>query len=267
MTYIEDSKSAAELLFDRKHQLFLNFNAHTNQAKNSILYLNNKLITFAKNLSHKSNLNYLDVGCGFGDKTLSMIKAIQTYHPIKATALDPSPQLLSMFQEEISDQTIDIICSTWEDYHPVTCFDFISSIHTFYYIDNWKCAILKMIDNLAVGGKICIALRSIDPVCQFRDYFYKKIHKDGRKERNCEELCELLKQLNIQYEIDYVDSVLDISDCLIQNEKGKQLIEFVLRQPYENLHNISNEIILYLKQIQNNSHLTQRDGYIWISKQ
>ena len=55
MTYIEDSKSAAELLFDRKHQLFLNFNAHTNQAKNSILYLNNKLITFAKNLSHKSN--------------------------------------------------------------------------------------------------------------------------------------------------------------------------------------------------------------------
>ena len=267
MTYIKDSKSAAELLFDRKHQLFLNFNAHTNQAKNSILYLNNQLITFAKNLPLKSTFNYLDVGCGFGDKTLSIIKAIQTYHPVKTLALDPSSQLLSMFKEVVSDQTIDIICSTWEDYHPVTNFDFISSIHTFYYIDNWECAILKMIDNLENDGKICIALRSTDPVCQFRDYFYKKIHNDGRKERNCQELCELLKQLNIQYKVDYVDSMLDISDCLILNEKGKQLIEFILRQPYENLHDISNKIISYFKQIQNNGHLIQRDGYIWISNQ
>ena len=95
-----------------------------------------------------------------------------------------------------------------------------------------------MLSSLEKDGKLCIALRSTDSVCTFRDYFYKKIHHDGRQERNCNELCELLNKLNINYKLDYVDSVLDIRDCLLQNEKGKQLIEFLLRQPFEQFQNI-----------------------------
>ncbi len=64
-----------------------------------------------------------------------------------------------------------------------------------------------------------------------------------------------------------LNQYLGINDCFIHNEKGKQLIEFILHQPYEKLHDLSNEIILYLKKIQNNGYLAQRDGYIWISNQ
>ena len=55
MNFINDSKSAAELLFDNKHQLFLNFNDHTDQAKNSINYLNDKLNTFVEEFAFQIN--------------------------------------------------------------------------------------------------------------------------------------------------------------------------------------------------------------------
>lgn len=264
MAYMTDVKSAAELLFEKKHQLFLNFCAHTTQTKNSIMYMRDKLDTLAKSLATKSIFNYLDIGCGFGDKTLSMINAIKQYHRINAVALDPSERLLSLFKEALHGQDLDIVCTTWEEYQSDTNFNFISSIHTFYYINNWEYAILKMMACLDRNGEICVALRSTDAVCQFRDFIYEIIHNDGRKERNCEELCELLDNLNIKYKIDYVDSVLDINDCLLNNEKGKQLLEFILRQPYDNLFDINHEIISYLTKVQRNGYVTQRDGYIWI---
>ncbi len=267
MTYMKDPKSAADLLFTKRHQLFLNFDEHTDQSENAILYLNTQLSKLASTLSSTSQFNYLDVGCGFGQKTLAIINTIQAYCLIKTIALDPSHELLSLFKNEISDQSIDLFPSTWEEYQPNIQFDFISSFHTFYYIDHWQFAISKMLDALKLNGQICIALRSIDPVCQFKDYFYSKIYDDRRRERNSDELCELLIKLNIEYQIDYVDSLLDIRDCLEKNKKGRQLLEFILRQPYEKLADFEDEIILYLKKIENNGYLMQRDAYIWISNQ
>jgi len=267
MTYTSNSQSAAEMLFERKHQLFLNFSAHSSQAQNSVMYLNQKLSAATKSHPLQSTFNYLDVGCGYGNKTLSVIQIIQNHCPVKAVALDPSEQLLAIFKKEIKDQSIDIVCSTWEAYQSASSFHFISSIHAFYYIDKWEQAISKMMSALDGEGKICIALRSNDPVCQFKDYFFQRIYKDGRKERNCEELCELLNKLNINYELDYVDSALDINDCLLQNEKGEQLIEFLLRQPYHKLHSVKDEITSYLEKNQKNGYLTHRDGYVWISNQ
>lgn len=65
---IHDSKSVAELLFDRKHQIFSNFQEHTNQKKNSALYLMNELDAWMKNSVPQKNFSYLDVGCRFGDQ-------------------------------------------------------------------------------------------------------------------------------------------------------------------------------------------------------
>jgi len=265
MDYIKNLKSASQLLFDRNHQLFLNFNQHTNQAEYAILYLKNKLNTLAAHLTAKPAFHYLDVGCGFGNKTLSIIHTIQKYYSVNTVALDPSAKLLSIFKEQITDQPISLICSTWEDYCPTVKFHFISSIHTFYYINNWEQAIKKMIASLEKKGFLCIAIRSSDVVCKFRDYFYKKIYGEEKKERNSDELCQLLEQLGIPYTIDYVDSLLDIRDCLLQNENGEKLIEFLLRQPYSKLQNIKDDIVMYLKNIHENGYLAQKDGYVWIS--
>lgn len=264
---INDAKSVAELLFDKNHQLFLNFQEHTNQKQNSALYLMNELNEWIKNLVLLNNFSYLDVGCGFGDLTLSIIKTIQKYSAVNSVALDPSQQLLAMFKENINEQVIDLICSTWETYQPTQRFHFISSIHTFYYVDDWQTTISKMLSTLDDHGQICIALRSNDPVCQFRNYFYKKIHHNEKRERSCDELCLLLDKLGIKYKLNYVNSTLDVRDCILRNEKGKKLLEFILRQPYANLEALHDEIISYFKHIEENGHLTQRDGYVWIKKQ
>ena len=256
----------AELLFDKNHQLFLNFDKHTDQTKNSILYLNEKINELAGNLALTSAFKYLDVGCGFGNKTLTIIQTIKKYHPVAAVALDPSATLLSIFKKQTTDQAVNLICSTWESYRPETQFNFISSIHTFYYIDNWNPAITKMIGNLAKSGMICIAIRSNDDACKFKNHFFKKLHPD-KKERTCDELCELLTQLGISYKKDIITSKLDINDCLLQNIKGEQLIEFLLRQPYAKLNRIKDEIISYLENTHKNGCLIQQDGYIWISGQ
>jgi SAM-dependent methyltransferase len=259
------SRSAAELLFERRHQLFLNFDAHTTQTEQSRHYLKNQLEQWATSLTPQSPFNYLDVGCGFGNRTLSIIDTLIKHTEVNPVALDPSKQLLQLFNQNKGSHSIELICSTWEDYSPSAKFDFVSSIHTFYYIDDWQSAIYKMLDVLNRKGKLCIAIRSQDQVCQFRNHFFGKLFDDQRKERDCDELIELLDRLNICFKLDYVDSVLDIGNCLQQNEKGKQLLEFVLRQPFEALEHLTSEIVSYLDRIQKNGVLTQRDGYVWIS--
>jgi len=62
-----------------------------------------------------------------------------------------------------------------------------------------------------------------------------------------------------------VPSILDIRDCLAANEKGIQLIEFILRHPYEDISdNIKREIHEYLETNNEQGYLSQNDGYVWI---
>ena len=240
--------------------------AHTDQAENAIRYMQNKLLSVFNKTESKSGLNYLDVGCGYGGKTLPIIHVLEDVGIVNTIALDPSENLLSLFKAQKNNERIHFVCSTWEDYYPESTFNFISSIHTFYYIHDWKTAIEKMINSLDQGGIICIALRANDVVCQFRNYFYKKIYADNRTERNCDELCALLELLHIHYKIEFVESKLDVRDCLLQNAQGQQLIEFLLRFPYADISNqVKNEIHTYLEDAHQDGYLSQSDGYVWIN--
>lgn len=259
------TNTAADFLFEKKHRLFLNFVAHTDQVINSIKYLRNQIKEYTKNYSKEPPFHYLDVGCGYGDKTQAMIKTINQYVRVNTVALDPSSVLLSIFEKDGAGEDVELICSSWEHYEPDRKFDLITSIHAFYYIDNWEVAIRKMKHILLDNGKICIALRSNDSVCKFRNHFYPKIHGYNKLERVSDELCELLECNGIEYNMDYVPSILDIRDSLDQNEKGIQLIEFILRHPYKDIKdNIKREIHEYLKSNNEQGCLSQKDAYVWI---
>jgi len=259
------TNTAANFLFEKKHRLFLNFVAHTDQVINSINYLRNQISEFASKSDKELPFNYLDVGCGYGDKTQAIIKTINHHARVNTVALDPSSVLLSIFAKDGVGEDIDLICSNWEDYEPNRKFNLITSIHAFYYIDNWEVAIRKMKNNLLKNGKICVALRSNDSVCKFRNHFYPKIHGYDKLERISDELCELLNRNGFKYNLDYVPSILDIRDCLAANEKGIQLIEFILRHPYEDISdNIKREIHEYLETNNEQGYLSQNDGYVWI---
>jgi SAM-dependent methyltransferase len=256
----------SEYIFDKKHQIFLNFIDHTNQAKNAVQYMEKIIPGITHKISDQSAFRYLDVGCGYGYKTQSIINAIKRHHVVNTTAIDPSSELLGIFKNQTKDDHINFVCQSWEDYQPIENFHFISSIHTFYYIDDWESAINKMMRHLTSQGVVCIAIRANDEICHFKDYFFEKIHGSFKKERNFHELCNLIKQMDVKYNVDIVESKLNIKDCLLDNTEGKQLIEFLLRQPYADLSDsIKKDIIKYLEANHHDGYLTHQDGFVWIS--
>lgn len=263
---IAEKYSGSELLFDKKHQLFFNFLEHTDQAKNAVQYMNTIIMKILQNILDTTPLRYLDIGCGYGYKTQSIIDSVKQNHCIHTTALDPSAELLSIFKDQSTNKNIELVCSTWEDYQSENTFHLITSIHTFYYITDWKSAINKMLRLLDEKGAICIAIRSNDQVCQFKNHFFKKLDGINKKEHDFDELCQTLNSLGLQYESKIIESRLDINDCLEMNEKGKQLIEFLLRLPYSDLpNNLHTEIKNYLKKYQSDGYLLQQDGFVWIT--
>lgn len=264
---LNTSAEEAKFIFNKKYQLFLNFISHTEQAQNAIQYIETIIPNIIAHKTLKeSSIKYLDIGCGYGDKTLSIINLIKKYHSISTTAIDPSPELLSIFKNQFANKDINLQCSPWESYQLIENFDLITSIHTFYYIDDWEAAINKMLTHLNKSGTILIVIRSDDEVCKFKDYFFQKINSPVKKERNFSELCTAIKQMKLKHTAHIVESKLNIENCLLENEKGKQLIEFLLRTSYSDLaDNIKDEIKEYLKNNQRNGCLTHQDGFIWVS--
>jgi SAM-dependent methyltransferase len=261
-----NNSAEARFIFDKKYQLFLNFIKHTDQATNATRYMEKIITDIAQKISNNSTFRYLDIGCGYGYKTLSIIDTIKKHRLVNTTAIDPSSELLSIFKKQAKNENIDYICTNWENYQPVEDFHLISSIHTFYYIANWQFAINKMMNCLNNKGTICIAIRSDDEICKFKNYFFKKIQSPSKTERNFNELCDLLEKMNIKYKSDIVESKLNIQDCLLENDAGKQVVEFLLRMPYEDIPNsIKDEIKKYLEMNHHDGCLTHQDGFVWIS--
>ena len=121
-----------------------------------------------------STIDYLDVGCGYGYKTKSIIDILQRDHNVNATGIDPSPELITIFRKQVNDKNIHLACSTWEDFEPENKMHLITSIHTFYYITDWLGAINKMLESLHKDGVNLHSNSSNDPVCQFKNHFSKK---------------------------------------------------------------------------------------------
>lgn len=255
---------AANLLFDKRHQLFLNFVAHTDQVKNGIICLKGIAGKVASTCATPT-VEYMDVGCGYGDKTLAVMEKIEETHTVKVTALDPAQAMISLFRTKAEEKNVQYECIGWNEYQPRQDYHLITSIHAFYYINDWEQAILKMKSYLRENGVICIALRCRDEVCEFRNYFFKLMYGEETREHDNHELCELLDKMGLKYEVEYVDSVLDIRDSLALNKKGIELIEFVLRKSYSEMSDdLKNEINEYLKRFNHSGFMKQRDGYILI---
>lgn len=263
MTKQYNSQSSSKLLFNKNYQLFLNFLNHTSQVKNILKYMASTIPSYMQKLHQNIPLEYLDIGCGHGDKTLSIINLLQQTHTVNTTAIDPSPELLAIFKNQHNGNCAKLTCSTWEGYKPTKKFHFITSIHTFYYIQNWKSAIKKMLNHLSNNGVIAIVIRANDEIHQFKNYFFNKIYSNHKKEVNFELLCKTLTKLNINYETQIIESNLNMNGCLLENKAGKQLIEFFLRLPYSDIpENIKLEIKEYLEQHQHNGHLINQDGFV-----
>jgi SAM-dependent methyltransferase len=256
----------AKFLFSRKHELFFNFLAHTTQDKNTVIFLQDILSNHFDNFDGEQ-IHLIDVGCGYGIKTVPLLKNLTRFAPVQTTALDPSKELLDYFQQNFKVKDVEFVQSDWETYTPKKTYDVILSVQTFYYIKEWEKSIRKMLDTLNPGGILCLSIRSKDEICIFKDYFMPKFNDGYSSERNHQELCATLDDMKVAYSAKTVKSELDISDCLIPNDQGKMLIEFMLRKPYQEIpQEIQQEINHYLHDNNKQGKLMHEDGFIWIVK-
>jgi SAM-dependent methyltransferase len=266
MLSTKDKKAAVEFYFNDEAQIYFNFLQYTTQSTNAIEYTQNFIKNNVLSTLESSCIEYVDIGCGYGNKTIPIIDFIKQYRAVSATAIDPSNELLSIFIKQSEDKEIKFVCSTWEEYEIINKFHLITSIHTFYYIDDWEAAIIKMLDSLHSNGVICISIRCNDYLYKFKNHFSKKLFKNAKLERSFEDLQFLMDKIGLKYKTDFVESQLNIEECLADTERGKNLIEFLLQIPYQKIPDYTKkDIIKYIKQHQNNGYLTHNDGFLWIS--
>jgi SAM-dependent methyltransferase len=267
MIKVDCNKAKTEFYFNSDAQVYLNFIKYTSQSDNAVQYIKNIIKTHFLTKISSPCLQYLDIGCGFGNKTKSIVSLIKQYHSINAVAIDPSVEFICIFDQNKEHKEIELIRSTWEEYSTVNKFHLITSIHTFYYIDDWELSIKKMLNALHDNGVICVSIRSKDELHRFKEYFYRKIYNKQFSERSFEELIFILDNLDLKYKLDIIESKLNIENCLIETDSGIKLLEFLLQIPYNDIpDSFRKEIIEYINQKQNNGYLSHRDGFVWIYK-
>ena len=255
----------AKFLFSKNQQLFFNFLDHSTQEISAINYLTEKIPSMLSQSTIKKPTSFLDVGCGHGIKTLALIKKLKEFGEVETTVLDPSEELLDYFKKHSTETNIEYVLSDWESFKPQKMFELIVSIHTFYYIKEWKRSINRMLNALNDDGIICICIRSKGDVYKFKDHFLPKLNDRYKSERNYFELCTILDEMGFDYGGEIVESELDIMDILSMKEKGQMLIEFMLRKPYDDIPSeVRKEIIEYLKTHNKNGKLIHKDGFVWI---
>ncbi|PJC00991.1 MAG: hypothetical protein CO073_04660 [Candidatus Komeilibacteria bacterium CG_4_9_14_0_8_um_filter_36_9] len=113
--------------------MFFNFIEHSTQDKNAVRFLKSLLFEHCKAHPKRREITFLDVGCGYGTKTLHVRDHLTKLARVKTTALDPSGELLDYFKHHSHRRDIEFVQSDWESYSSQKKYDIIVSIHTFYY--------------------------------------------------------------------------------------------------------------------------------------
>lgn len=263
MTAPHQPKENAGYLFNSERSRYVSFVNRTTQVDAAIQYL---LSAIPEKLAATPRLDYLDVGCGYGNKTTKIIACLrQLAQRVHTVALDPSAELLSQFANVSSDADIVFENMFWHDYQGQQQFDLITSIHTFYYMDDWLAAVEKMLAYCKPEGKACIVIRQFDDICRFKTYVANTWFEGERVERTAERLCEILDHHRIPFRLDGVTSRLDVRDAIADTPQGRELVEFLLRiDSIDMTPEMIQGVRDYLTQHSDQGFLTHHDAFIWL---
>lgn len=252
--------------FAKQFQVVTSFLSRTNQLNQLQGYLCRTLPELLSGIEKQSSVEFMDIGCRNGFMTVPVISALKEYvNSVSTTAIDTSPILLEQFQESHADQDIQFINEGWLEFNPPHKYDIIMCVHVLYKFPDWKLAIKKMMECRKEGGVICLVIRADDELLQFKNRFFPRLHAEQGKERDFSQLCSLLNEMNVFFEPNVVESELDISDLIGNDEQGQMIIEYVLRKSYEDIpKSVLLEIAQYWRAFENRRKIELRDGFVWI---
>ena len=244
-------------LYQENPSIFQRYIALTNQKQILIDKFCKKIIE--NNISKK--LSLLDIGCADGMVTDKIIDKLIQLYQIEVTVIETSKELISQFKAR-TDYDIKFINDNVESMDSLPKSDFILLAHVVSYIDNLEKFIDKVINSLNSKGIALIVVSN--------DYSDDKKVKNILKGQKIEDTISnsvksILSKKKVKYDVEVVESEIDVSGIEDMNENGKTIIEFFKHKGFEEIssdeiNNIKNKIL----NIENEKKITKREDYIWI---
>ena len=181
-----------------------------------------------RSLFAKKKLSIIDIGCGSGSAAQRLIKVLDENDVnFEYTGIDPYRDQLDRFKEWAGDR-VTLIPSKIENFEASEHYDFAYLIHPLYYTDSIA-EVLKKVFSFANSALIVHhGERGINEVHEA----FRKYTKEGPNIISTyTNVKEALEELEIPFELQVVDTKVDVSACKDpHNPDGQKLIKFFLER-------------------------------------
>ena len=245
-------------LYKENPSIFQKYIALTNQKQILIDKVCKKIIE--NNISKK--LSFLDIGCADGIVTDQIIDKLIQLYQIEVTGIETSKELINQFKAR-TDYEINFINENVESLDKLPKSDFLIIAHVVSYINNLEIFLDKVIHSLNGKGIALIVVSN--------DYSDDKKVKNILKGQKIEDTIStsvksILSKKKVKYDVEVVESEIDVSGIEDMNENGKTIIEFFKHKRFEEIssdeiNSIRNTILNIANE---NKKIIKREDYIWI---
>ena len=247
-------------LYKDNSSIFQKYISLTNQKQILIDKVCKKIID---NINLKK-IKLLDIGCADGAVTLKIIENIRNSYQLEVTVIEASTELINRFKSKM-EYDINFINENVESIDILPQSDFILMVHVVSYINNLDCFLDKIINSLNENGIALIVVSN-----DYSDDKKVKNYLNNSKDKNSTSTIvkSILSKKKIKYDVEIVESNIDVSGIEEMNEKGKVIIEFLEHKKIEDIsdNRINDMRNMILNIAKGNKKIIKREDYIWIQK-
>ena len=247
-------------LYKDNSSIFQKYISLTNQKQILIDKVCKKIID---NINLKK-IKLLDIGCADGAVTLKIIENIRNSYQLEVTVIEASTELINRFKSKM-EYDINFINENVESIDILPQSDFILMAHIVSYINNLDCFLDKIINSLNENGIALIVVSN-----DYSDDKKVKNYLNNSKDKNSTSTIvkSILSKKKIKYDVEIVESNIDVSGIEEMNEKGKVIIEFLEHKKIEDIsdNRINDMRNMILNIAKGNKKIIKREDYIWIQK-
>ena len=183
---------------------------------------------------------------------------------IITTGIEASSTLINDFKRK-TNMNIEFINKNVELIDNLPNSDFILISHVLLYINNLDNFVDKIIEALNKKGT---ALIVVNNPCS-DDVIIKRqtLNQQKNYSSTSYNIQKLLSEKKISFDVEIVESTIDVSGIDKMNENGRTIIEFFYHKKFDdisddNIQNMRNSILNYANK---NGQLVKKEDYLWIS--
>ena len=199
--------------YNKNSSIFQRFIALTNQKEILINRVCNKI----KGNNNSKNISLLDIGCADGMVTTRIIDKLKQNYNLEVTGIEASKELIDQFRNK-KDYDINLINENVETLEKIPKADFILMAHVVTYINDLEKLLDKAMEALNRNGIALIVVSNDDS-----DDKKVKNYLNGQHDENSMSIIvqDVLSKKNINYNIETVESEIDVSGVEELNDNGK----------------------------------------------